>query len=139
MGGTRVKISLSVVVGSLVVVGYGQSDGGSEGVSKLCARKNRNSVLLIALSGEVEEEEGGEVSLPYVRSKTLLAVLKYYRSSEIALAGTSARELRLDIVLCQGQAWGASVNDASNAFAVRLSKGRDAEVGAEGRHGLVCS
>ena len=66
----------------------------------------------------LHEYKGLSISPFFLSRARTRSSISIYRSCEVALARTSARELGLDIVLGQGQARGAAVDDTSDAFAV---------------------
>jgi hypothetical protein len=66
MGRAWEEIGLGVVVGPLILVGDRQSDWCAQCVSKLSARQDRHSVLLIAL-----------FDMPFIREKKLEEVDKF--------------------------------------------------------------
>ena len=58
-----------------------------------------------------------------------------YRSGNVALARTAARELRLDVLGREGESRGNTIDNAADRLAVALAVGVDAVERSEGRHG----
>lgn len=86
--GVQIHRTTAIILGSLILIAHNHGNWRTEGVSALSTGLNLDPVLFIAGCGES------------------------------ALAGTASSHLRLDIVLGEGHAWWAAIDDAAYRAAV---------------------
>ncbi|KAH3661217.1 hypothetical protein OGAPHI_006624 [Ogataea philodendri] len=95
------NIHLSVIFWSLILVLHNHRNRSTQSLAKLRSRLNLNSVLFVSWS------------------------------SQLGLARTSSRQLRLDVLLSKTHVWWYSVHNTSNRAAVRLTVGGHFENGSK--------
>lgn len=160
---TRVPVGLGVVVGTLVLVPNQESDRGAKGDARLGAGLQRDLVRLVTLrrpgisirqlDARLGTAPTGVVSALWPGRRRVSCV---WRSDELRAMPCSRRGRQRDRSGAGKKSKGhpaagearlsrpdgglstygrAAINDASDARAVRLSVGRNAEEGPESRHG----
>lgn len=97
MGGAKRVPHCVVSGGTGVLIGDGQGNGGAEGFALVDSGKDGDRVALFALGGD------------------------------FALAGAAAIQLYLDLLFGDLEAWGAPVNNATDAASVAFAPGCNTE------------